>query len=74
MRDSGEEAKVLARLNHPNIAAIYGLEQWQGTHYLVLELVEGETLAEKERRVSTEKVLQRGRKVKRGRPRRIRLL
>ena len=41
------EAKVLASLNHPNIAAIYGLEQSGDTHYLVLELVEGETLAER---------------------------
>ena len=41
------EAKVLASLNHPNIAAIYGLEQSGTTHYLVLELVPGETLAER---------------------------
>ncbi len=39
------EAKVLASLNHPNIAAIYGLEQAEGKRFLVLELVEGETLA-----------------------------
>jgi eukaryotic-like serine/threonine-protein kinase len=39
------EARVLASLNHPNIAAIYGLEECRGTHFLVLELVEGETLA-----------------------------
>ena len=37
----------LASLNHPNIAAIYGLEQSDDTHYLVLELVPGETLAER---------------------------
>ena len=41
------EAKVLASLNHPNIAAIYGFEQSGDTHYLVLELVPGETLAER---------------------------
>ena len=41
------EAKVLASLNHTNIASIYGLEQSGSTHYLVLELVEGETLAER---------------------------
>src|SRR5512136_1724874 len=40
------EAKVLASLNHPNIAAIYGLEESAGTNFLVLELVEGETLAD----------------------------
>jgi serine/threonine protein kinase len=41
------EAKVLASLNHPGIASIYGLEESKGTHYLVLELVPGETLAER---------------------------
>src|SRR5213595_3430725 len=41
------EAKMLAALNHPNIAAIYGLEQSGSTHYLVMELVEGQTLAER---------------------------
>ncbi len=41
------EAKVLASLNHPGIAAIHGLEESDGTHYLVLELVPGETLAER---------------------------
>jgi Tol biopolymer transport system component len=41
------EAKLLASLNHPNIAAIHGLEQAGGKRFLVLELVEGETLAER---------------------------
>ena len=39
------EARVLASLNHPNIAAIYGLERVGDAQALVLELVEGETLA-----------------------------
>jgi serine/threonine protein kinase len=39
------EAKLLASLNHPNIASIYGLEQADGKRFLVLELVEGQTLA-----------------------------
>ena len=39
------EAKVLASLNHPNIGHIYGLEETEGTKALVLELVEGPTLA-----------------------------
>ena len=39
------EAQLLAALNHPNIAAIHGLEQSGATLYLVLELVPGETLA-----------------------------
>jgi non-specific serine/threonine protein kinase len=44
------EAKALAALNHPHIAGIYGFEADQQTHFLVLELVEGETLAERLRR------------------------
>ena len=38
------EAKLLAVLNHPNIAAIHGLEESEGRRFLVLELAEGETL------------------------------
>jgi serine/threonine-protein kinase len=41
------EAKVLASLNHPNIAAIHGLEESDGVRALVLELVEGPTLADR---------------------------
>jgi serine/threonine protein kinase len=41
------EAKLLASLNHPNIAAIYGLEESGGTHFLVMELIEGETLKDR---------------------------
>jgi serine/threonine protein kinase len=44
------EAKLLASLNHPNIAAIYGLEESSGKSFLVLELVEGETLADRLKR------------------------
>ena len=46
------EAKVLASLNHANIASIYGVEQANGQQFLVLELVEGETLAERIARTS----------------------
>src|SRR5688500_475468 len=38
------EAQVLASLNHPHIGAIYGFEEIQDQRFLVLELVEGETL------------------------------
>ncbi len=41
------EAKLLASLNHPQIAAIYGFEQAEGKRFLVLEIVEGPTLAER---------------------------
>ena len=41
------EAQVLASLNHPNIAAIHGLEESEGVRALVLELVEGPTLADR---------------------------
>ena len=40
------EAELLATLNHPNIAAVYGLEKADGVTGIVLELVEGETLAD----------------------------
>lgn len=41
------EAQVLASLNHPNIASVYGLEESGGLHALAMELVEGPTLAER---------------------------
>src|SRR4030095_12702322 len=44
------EAQVLASLNHPNIAAIYDLEEADGQRFLILELVGGETLADRLKR------------------------
>jgi serine/threonine-protein kinase len=44
------EARVLASLNHPNIAAIHGIEESGGRKFLVMELVSGETLAERIKR------------------------
>jgi serine/threonine protein kinase len=38
------EGKMLAALNHPHIAQIYGLDEANGTQFLVLELVDGESL------------------------------
>ena len=43
----GQEAQLLASLNHLNIAPIHGLERADGVRSLILELVEGETLAER---------------------------
>ncbi|HSO23813.1 MAG TPA: serine/threonine-protein kinase, partial [Chondromyces sp.] len=44
------EARVLASLSHANIAGIHGLEEFEVKRFLVMELVEGETLAERVRR------------------------
>ncbi len=44
------EARLLASLNHPNIATLYGFEQSNGVQFLVMELADGETLAERLRR------------------------
>jgi eukaryotic-like serine/threonine-protein kinase len=41
------EAKLLAALNHPNLATVYGFENVEGKRFLVMELIEGETLAER---------------------------
>src|SRR5213595_3834331 len=41
------EAQLVASLNHPNVAAIYGLEETNGTVALALELVDGEDLAQR---------------------------
>ena len=41
------EAQALAALSHPNIATLYGLEQASGVHFLVMELIPGETLADR---------------------------
>jgi serine/threonine-protein kinase len=41
------EARILAQLNHPNVAGIHGVEEQEGQQYLVLEFVEGETLADR---------------------------
>ena len=48
----GREARVLASLNHPNIATIHGVEESDGVKALVLELVPGDTLADRIARTS----------------------
>src|SRR5207253_1531606 len=59
------EAQVLAALNHPNIASIHSFEEADGLRFLVLELVEGETLAEKVKRgpISIQEVLKIGKQI-----------
>ena len=47
MQPSKREAEVLAALNHPNIAAIYGFEKTPDVTALVMELVEGEDLSQR---------------------------
>ena len=66
------EARLLASLNHPNIAGIHGLEEADGARYLCIELVEGETLAERLRAGrcrSTRRSTSRGRSRAASRPR-----
>ena len=65
------EAKTLASLNHPNIAGIYGLEDAGGAKALVLELVEGPTLADRIARArfrSTRRCPSRSRSPRRWKP------
>jgi serine/threonine protein kinase len=50
------EARMLAALNHPNISAIYGFEEADGLRFLILELVDGQTLADKLADVSRQRV------------------
>jgi Tol biopolymer transport system component len=59
------EARVLAALNHPNIATIYGIEDFEGMPALVLELITGETLAERIARgpLSLSEILAIGRQI-----------
>ena len=59
------EAEVLASLNHPNIGAIYDLQQADDRRFLVLELVEGDTLAERVQRgpFRVEEALEIGRQI-----------
>jgi serine/threonine-protein kinase len=59
------EAQLLASLNHPNIAAIHGLEEADGKLFLVLELVEGEDLSERLKRgaIPVEEAIEIGKQI-----------
>ena len=59
------EAKILASLNHPGISTLYGIEEVEGDRFLVLERIEGETLAERLRRgpLAVPDALEVGRKI-----------
>ena len=59
------EAQLLASLNHPNIATIYGIEESNGIRALVMELVDGPTLAERidSHRIALEEALPIAKKI-----------
>jgi serine/threonine protein kinase len=59
------EAKALATLNHPNVATLHGMEEANGRHFLVMELVEGQTLGEQiaNGAIPLERVLALGRQI-----------
>src|SRR5689334_6223626 len=59
------EARVLASLNHSNIAGIYGVEEVDDRHFLVMELVSGETLADRIKRgaIAIEEALSIGKQI-----------
>jgi serine/threonine protein kinase len=64
------EARMLAALNHPAIAAIYGLEESEGLRFIVMELVPGDTLSERlSHGRSTRRSRSRARSPRRSRPR-----
>jgi eukaryotic-like serine/threonine-protein kinase len=62
------EAHLLASLNHPHIAAVYGLEELDGKLFLVLELVEGEDLSQRLKRgaIPVEEALSRAKQIAEG--------
>src|SRR5499426_2058625 len=62
------EAEILASLNHPHIAQVYGLEESNQTRCIVMELVEGETLAERLRRgrVPVDEAVEIGKQIAQG--------
>src|SRR5262249_57524695 len=54
MRRFNQEAQTAAALNHPNIAHVYEIDEYEGQHFIAMEYVEGVTLREKIHREQTE--------------------